>query len=299
MPIKEQDNLKKNLISEVKKLHFHTKQLITQTVTGRYRSAFRGSGIEFEELREYFPGDDIRTIDWKVTAKVRKPFVKIYREERELSIIIAVDTSSSILTGTKSEIKEHLAAKVAAALTFIALNNNDKVGLITFSDKLDTYFPPRKARNSVWRIIYHILNTTNLQSRRTNLNDFLEFIGKVCKRRSVIFFLSDFIDDDFEKPLKLLAKNHDFVAISITDPADFNLPDSGIIRIKNPETNEITLVDSSDSVVREHYREEAIKFQEERKTLFRRLGIGQLELSTSQAFMPEIKRFFNQRAKRG
>ena len=288
-------SLSAELLAEIKRLHFQTKRLADQGVVGRYRSAFRGLGMEFEEVREYFPGDDVRAIDWKVTARSQKPYIKTYREERELAVIVAVDVSASTLAATRGRLRSAIVARVGAVLTLIALNNNDKVGLVTFSDRIESYHPPRKAKSSVWRILHEVLTPTTSR-RSTDLAGFCRFLSNVLTRRSIVFVVSDFIGEGFELPLATLAKRHDVTAVIVTDPADFDLPSAGLVSVFDPESREALLLDCEDDALRKAYREEARKFHAERYSMLRRLGVASVELSTNKPFMNEIKRYFDRKA---
>ncbi len=288
--------LSPEILAEVRKLHFTTKKFAEQGLAGQYRSAFRGRGIEFEEVREYFPGDEIRTIDWKVTARSGKAFVKSYREERELSVMLAVDVSASTLTGTRRQLRDTLIAQIGAVLTLIALQNNDKVGLVTFSDKIDSYHPPRKARGAVWRILHEVL-APGVRGTTTDLTATLSFLNNVLKRRSVVFLISDFIADGFEQELAILAKRHDVIAVSVSDPSDFRLPDVGLVSVVHPETLEEFLLDTGDKALGRKYQESAELKRVTLGNMFSRYGVGRLELSTDRSFLPSLREFFDRRLK--
>ncbi len=294
--MKKEKYLSNEVVAEIKKLQFHTKQLISYGIAGRYRSSFRGSGMEFEELREYSIGDDIRTIDWKVTARSKKPFIKTYREERELTVLIAVDVSSSTQTGTRTMLKERLISQISAALTFIALNNNDKVGLITFSDQIHAFYPPKKAPNIIWKILREIFAEADQPLRKTNLKELFNFANRVLKKKAIVFVISDFIDTNYESSLNVLAKKHDLTAIVVKDPADQSLPDAGIVRLKDPETGERFLINTSDPLLRETYQKKSKQVEEERRNTFRRLGMDLLELSTERPFVYDLKKYLDKRS---
>lgn len=284
------------LLEEVRRLHFQTRRLADQGIVGRYRSAFRGQGIEFEEVREYSPGDDIRLIDWKVTARARKPFVRTYREERELTVIIAVDVSASTFSATAAQTRESLIAKIGAFLTLIALRNNDKVGLVTFSDRLETFHPPRKARGAVWRILHEVLNERHYR-HPTDLSALFAFLSAVLKRRAIVFVLSDFIDRDFEPELSHLARRHDVNTIIISDPSDYELPDAGLVELLDPESEACLTVDSSDPAVRTEYKQLAASRIRELERLFIRHGVGYMELFTDRPFISAFRRYFNAKSR--
>ncbi len=294
MELFKKTQLDSKTISEIRKLHFQTRRLADRAVAGRYRSAFRGRGVEFEEVREYFPGDDVRSIDWKVTARSGRPYVRAYREERELTVMIAVDVSASTATGTREQLRDTLIAKVGAVLTMIALVNNDKVGLVTFSDRLETFHPPRKARGAVWRILHEVLSP-GAQSPKTNLGELFSFLSRVLKKRAVIFVLSDFLDSGFEQPLAVLAKRHDLNAVLVQDPVDFELPQSGLVHLRNPETGQTVLVDTHFPQARAQFAAAAAKNREHTTTLLKRHDVNVIELMSNKPFMPELRRFFDSR----
>lgn len=287
--------LSADVLREIRTLHFQTRKLADQGVVGRYRSAYRGTGIEFEEVREYVPGDDVRRLDWKVTARSGKPFIKSYREERELTVMVAIDVSGSNVSGTRGMLRGSLAARVGAVLTLIALTNNDKVGLTTFSDRVECYQPPRKARGSVWRILHEVLAERSKERRPTNLAALFQFLSGVLKRKAIIFVISDYFDADYETALATLAKRHDVTAVVIGDPSDSKLPRSGLTLVEDPETGQRQLLDLSDKTYSRHFEEQAALTQKRRDDFFLRQGVGVISLRTDQAFMPKIRRYFELR----
>lgn len=294
MDLFKETKLDPRTIQEIKKLHFQTRRLADRGIVGSYRSAFRGTGIEFEEVREYSPGDEIRSIDWKVTARSGKPYVKSYREERELSVIIAVDVSASTLTGTQRQLRDTLIAKIGAILTLTALINNDKVGLITYSDRLETYHPPRKARSAVWRILHEVLEPRGYRPC-TDLGGLFSFMNGVLKKRAIVFVISDFLDENYEKPLQALTKRHDVTAIIITDPADFDLPEASLVRVHDPESGVTSLLDTSDPKTRIEYQDNAGVLHSRLNSIFRKHGVGILELRTDKPFIYALREFFDNR----
>ncbi|OVE79744.1 hypothetical protein BVY02_02360 [bacterium J17] len=286
--------LSPELLAEISELHFQTKKLADRSVSGEYKSAFRGRGMEFEDVREYAPGDDVRSIDWNVTARTHKPHIKSYREERELVVMIAIDVSASTRTGTRSQLRDHVAARVGATLALVALNNNDKVGLLTFSDKLESYHPPRKARSSVWRILHEALSP-RVYGSGTSLSELCSFLSKVLKRKAIVFIVSDFFDDDYETDLAVLSKKHDVTIFNISDPADIELPDAGIVELLNPETGQSLLIDTSDPKTRENYKRSSESKRNELKNVCRKYKVGQVDISTDKPFIQTIKRFLSQK----
>lgn len=288
------------ILAEIRKLHFQTRRLANEGVSGQYRSAFRGRGMEFEEVREYRPGDDVRSIDWKVTARKRVPYVKSFREERELTVMIAVDVSASTFTGTRGQLRETLLAKVGAVLTLIALQNNDQVGLVTFSDTLQSYHPPRKARGAVWRILQEVLGRSDdtASGGRTDLGALCLFLNSVLKRRAIVFLLSDFLDDNYETALGALAKRHDVTACIVTDPADVELPPSGLVEVSDPESGTAALLDCSDEPMRREFRRAMQEAEARRTNILRRHRVNVINLQTDQPFMPALQLYFSRRTGR-
>lgn len=294
MEVKALSELSSELLAEIKRLHFQTKKLVDQGITGGYKSAFRGIGMEFEEIREYLPGDDTRSIDWKVTARYQKPFIKSYREERELTVCIAVDVSASTLSGTKKHIREQLIAKIGAMLTLIAKNNNDKVGLLTFSDQVESYHPPRKARHAVWRILREVLSPKR-HNKKTNLAATCKYLRQVLKRHSIVFIISDFIDDNFELELAALQNKHEVCAIIIRDPGETELPNAGLINFIDPETGESIVIDSSNTEVRKKYSNVAKRINTQRLSTLKRYGIDHIVIESEEEISGKLRKYFLRR----
>lgn len=287
-------SLDPKVIAEIKRLQFQTKKLVDQGISGQYRSAFRGLGIEFEEVREYFPGDDTRAIDWKVTARHQKPFIKSFREERELTVCIAVDISASTLCGTKSNVREYLIAKVGAILTLIAKNNNDKVGLLTFSSCVESYYPPRKAKHAVSRILTEVLSPKRTQDA-TNLGIACKHLSKVLKKHSIIFIISDFLDAHYEKEMSALSNKHEVCAIVVHDESDLELPNVGLLKIIDQETKQSILLDTNNPKTRKLYKEQAKLKREVRNDYFKRSAIDFLEITNENEVINQLRRYFTKR----
>ena len=284
------------LLAELKGLHFATKKAAEAGISGSYKSAFRGRGVEFEELREYQPGDDVRTIDWKVTAKSRKPYIKRFHEEREINVVVAVDISGSTTTGTGAATRRQLIAQLGAALTLIALQNNDRVGLVTFADEVLSYAPPQKKRSAVWRVLHQVVASTAQRSAQTNLAALFGFLAKVLKQRSVVFVISDFIASSYEKELSFLAKRHDVTALVISDPADQCLPAVGLMTVCDPESGQVSVIDTSDQAFRNNFSATAKKRYQELRALFLKNRISALEFESSKPFIPVLRSFFKARS---
>ena len=298
MDLSKNTILTPELFAEIKRLQILVHRMVNERTAGQYRSAFRGQGIEFQDLREYFPGDDIRSIDWKVTARSRKPYVKSYREERELTVMVAIDVSRSTRSGTRSQLRSALVAKLGAVLTLLALRNNDKVGLVTFSDQIETYHRPRKARSAIWRILHEVLAPQEYRPR-TDIGGSLGFLKKVLKRSSVVFVISDFLDGkDFEQELAVLGKRHDVTAVLVTDPSEFALPEAGLVTVEDPESGRTVLLDTTSRDLRSTYGKLADEARRDLRATFRKHRIGLLELSTDRPFMHDVRRYFTRRKTR-
>jgi len=281
----------KALLSEVKRLHFRTRKMTDESLLGGYRSAFKGQGIEFEDVREYSAGDDVRLIDWKVTARARKPYIKRFKEERELSVLIAVDVSSSTLTGSNNKIRERVAAQVGAILTLIALRNNDQVGLLTYSDRVESYHPPKKSRASVWRIIREVISTSEYNPK-TDLGGLCHFLLSVLKRKTIVFVISDYFDNDYEDKLAALRAKHDVTSVVLEDSHDYNLPDTGLLNIRCPETGRSMSIDTSFKLARDSYAAAGKARKEKLHKLFAKAGINNIWIDTNDDPLPVLQKFF-------
>jgi len=295
--------LSNELLAEVRRLQFHTRRVVNQDLAGGYRSAFRGRGMEFEEVREYAPGMEIRSIDWKVTARRGMPFVKTYREERELTVMLLIDVSPSTATGTRKQFRRELIAQVGAVLTLIALRNNDKVGLLTFGDNDQRFYPPRKGRGAQWRILRELLshnsreqNPTLVGSQGSKVAQALRFLMGVLPRRSVIFLLSDFLDTSYEELLPLVSRKHDLTGLLAGDPSDLSLPSVGLCRFLDPESGQELVVDTSDPAFQRSYQQEALARLATLRAAFHRSAVPLLELSTDTSFMPTLRQYFGRRS---
>lgn len=282
------------ILRQVKLIELRTRGLVNSLFTGEYRSVFKGQGMEFSEVREYEPGDDVRSIDWNVTARMRRPFVKRYIEERELTVMLAVDLSGSERFGTIRRFKSELATELAAVLAMTAVRNNDRVGLVLFTDRIEYVLPPRKGRRHVLRMIRDLL-TFEPDGTGTDLAGTLDYLSKSMKQKSIVFLISDFVAEGVEHPLKLLAQRHDIVAITVEDPSEVDLPDIGIARLTDPESGETVYVDTSSTRVRELYAAQVGSEGAERKQLLRRLGIDQVTVSTNGDYIGPLLKFFRSR----
>lgn len=289
-------------IKKIRAIEIRTKKIVNTTFAGEYKSTFKGTGIEFVDVREYLPGDDIRSIDWKVSARMARPYVKKFVEERELTVIICVDASGSCYFGTRNLPKIELAAEVAATLAFSAVRNNDKVGLLFFTDRIEKYIPPKKGRFHVLRLIRDILYFQP-EHKGTDPIQALEFLMHILKHRAIIFFISDFIGDGFVPdklriPLGVASRKHDLVIIKISDPGENRIPVIGLVQLEDLESGETIMIDTRNRSLMNNYAQ----FINEKKVaiekLFNSLGIDNVKLSTTEDFVPHLHKFFEQRARR-
>jgi len=285
------------VIRRIRKIHIHSNYLVNDILAGEYESAFRGRGMEFEEVREYQPGDDVRDIDWNVTARMGHPYVKVYREERELTILLLVDVSGSGQFGSGAQLKNELSAELAAVLAYAAVKNNDKVGLIIFSDSIEKFIPPKKGRNHVWRVIREVLEHRP-RSRKTDISAALDFLNRITSRRVIAFLISDFIAGGYEKLLRVTNKKHDLIAISIADPRERELPPVGLVELEDAETGETRLIDTGDAAFRREFSAGATRRTSETRELFRRCGVDHIPLITDQPYINALMKFFRMREKR-
>ncbi len=295
--MKSEQLLDEELLKEIKGIQIKAKHLVNASFAGEYQSAFKGRGMEFDEVREYSIGDDIRNIDWNVTARAQAPFIKIFKDERELTVIFMVDISASNRFGSVKKLKNEIAAEITALLAYTALRNNDKVGLVIFSDKIEHYIPPKKGRGHVWQIIREIL-TFKSDSKRTNLNIPLEFIGKVIKHRAITFLISDFFAQDYETQLKTSAKHHDYIAISISDPREEIMPSCGYVELEDAETGESILVDTSNKFFQEQFQKLHVKNKKLEKKFFESSNIDYIAICNAEKYIGPLVAFFRQRQKK-
>ena len=288
----------KEILKKIRRIEIFTSRLVNNIFAGEYESVFKGRGMEFNEVREYQPGDEIRTIDWNVTARMGRPYIKKYVEERELVIMLVVDMSASIDFGTQQQTKGEIAAEISGLLAFSAIKNNDKVGLICFTNEVELFVPPRKGKKHVLRVIREILYFDPHQ-RATNINAALEYVDRVLQRRSVVFLISDFRDDGYEKRLAITSKHHDLIAVMVEDAREEELPDVGLIELEDAETGEIIILDTKDQSTREAYRQLNRRAIEARQKHFRANKVDCIEIRTDRSYVEPLIRFFRQRAMRG
>jgi uncharacterized protein (DUF58 family) len=287
----------KELLKQVRQVEIRTRGLVNQVFSGEYHSVFKGRGMEFSEVREYQFGDDIRNIDWNVTARFGHPFIKIFEEERELTVILAVDLSGSLIFGTVEKTKQQVAAELSAILAFSALKNNDKVGLVLFTDKIEKFVPPRKGRKHVLRIIREVLSFKP-EGKSTNIKAALEFLNNTIKKRSIVFFLSDFMDEGYEKILRTIGKKHDLIGIVLNDLREREIPSIGLVKLSDAETGKERWIDTSSSKVRKKLKDIKEKMKVNRKRLFLTSGIDSVEINTGENYVVPLIHFFKLREKR-
>ncbi len=285
------------LARKIRVIEITTRKVVNDILAGEYESVFKGRGMEFDEVREYMPGDDIRTIDWNVTARTGKPYVKRYVEERELTVIFLVDLSASGSFGSVDKLKNEIAAEFCALLSFSAVKNNDKVGLILFTDKVEKYIPPKKGTTHVLRVIRELLSFRAAASS-TDITRALDFLGKVTTKRAVVFLVSDFQAEGYEKALRIISKKHDLISVTIVDPREIKLPDVGLIELEDAETGEIVLIDTSSPEVRRRYERLGEEKAGRLRDLFASMGIDQIEVRTDRDYIPTLVRFFRVRERR-
>ena len=290
------------VLKKLRRIELRTRKIINSTFVGEYKSTFKGTGMEFVDVREYLPGDDVRAIDWKVTARMDRPYVKKFVEERELTVILCVDASGSGYFGTRTQFKLEQSAQVAATIAFSAVNNNDKVGLVFFTDRVERFVPPRKGKQHVLRIVRDILQFQP-RHRGTRPAPALEYVMRILKHRAIVFVIGDFLGagyaaDVVRTPLGIAARRHDVVAIPISDPAEGELPRVGLVELEDMETGELVTVNTSDEGLRRRYRAHAQEALARRDRLFTQLGIDSIPLHTHEDFTPKLHRFFQLRARR-
>lgn len=292
----------KELLKKVRRIEINIRGVVNEVFAGEYHSVFKGRGMEFSEVREYQPGDDVRNIDWNVSARMNHPFVKIFDEERELTVMILFDSSSSESFGSVQQQKGQVAVEIAALLASSAIKNNDKVGLIIFSDHIEKFVPPRKGRKHILRVIRELLyfesRDETIPSSETNITVALEYLNQILKRRATIFLISDFLAEGFEKDLQIANKRHDLVAIHIIDPLEEKLPSVGLLELEDLETGETVLLDTSVSEVRNSISENVYSERAKLERLFKSIGVDFIDIYTNKSYVKPLTRFFRLRARR-
>ena len=287
----------RELAKKIRTIQIYTTKVVNDVLAGEYESVFKGRGMEFDEVREYQPGDDFRSIDWNVTARAGKPFIKKFREERELTVIFLVDLSASGTFGSVKQTKNELAAEICALLAFAAIKNNDKVGLIAFTDQVERFIPPGKGARHVLRVIREILNFRPSRTR-TDIAGALDYLGRVQTRRAVVFLISDFQAEAFEKPLRVLGRRHDLIAVSVSDSRELKLPDIGLVELEDAETGDIVLIDSANREVRKRYESFSLARAGKLAEMLRSMGIDQIRIETGRPYIRDMMAFFKNRERR-
>ncbi len=290
-----------DIIKKIKKVHIRTGRTVNTLMAGQYKSAFRGAGIEFEEAREYAPGDDVKSIDWKVSARLGRPFVKRYREEREMIVMLLVDLSASGRFGTRAAPKQVVAAETAAILAFNAIRNNDKVGAILFTDQVERYIPPQKGSGHVWRVIKEIF-THAPQHVGTDISGAVGFLGRVCRKRSVAFVISDFLlpgsNAVVDRQMRSVNRRHELIHILISDPGEFTLPEGGIVTVRDLESGRLVRLDASHGPTRRRYEERRAEAHRLVKNEFKAANMDCIDISTAASAADVLARYFRVRERR-
>jgi len=284
----------KELIKKVRKIEIKTRHLSNQIFSGEYHSAFKGRGMAFSEVRDYAIGDEIRTIDWNVTARFNEPFVKVFEEERQLTVMLLVDISASGMFGTRNQLKRETITELCAVLAFSAVSNNDQIGLILFSDKIEKFIPPKKGKSHILRIIRELINFEPT-GKATDISGALKYFSQMIKKKSIAFVLSDFMDDGFSDALKIASRKHDVVALKVLDKAEYELPQIGIAKFKDLETGKTKWVNTSSKKVREKYREKNQMREEEIRQIFRKAKTDYAEIFTDEGYIKPLMNLFKKR----
>jgi len=285
------------LAKKIRYIQIYTSKAVNDGLAGEYESLFKGRGMEFQEVREYQIGDDIRTIDWNVTARTGDPYVKLFKEERELTVMFLIDLSASGSFGSTRQIKNEAAAEICALLAFSAIKNNDKVGLIVFTDQIEMFIPPEKGTTHVLRLILELLNFKP-EKRKTDIVTGIDYLGRVLHKKSVVFLISDFQGEGFERQLRILGKRHDLIAVSITDPREISMPNVGLIQLEDAETGEMIIIDTGSASFRNRYKQLGGSRLEDLKKLFRSIDIDHIDIRTGEDYVFDLVRFFRNRERR-
>lgn len=286
----------KEILKKVRKIEIKTRRLSDHIFGGEYHSSFKGRGMTFSEVRQYQYGDDVRAIDWNVTARYNEPFVKVFEEERELTMMLLVDISGSESFGTQHQFKKDTITEIAATLAFSATQNNDKVGLILFSDHIELFIPPKKGRSHVLRIIRELIEFKPT-SKKTNISEALKFLSSVMKKSAIVFMLSDFMDDDYEKTLKIASKKHDLTGIRVYDKHDEEIPNLGVVPMLDSESGSIHLVNTSSKKVRNHYKANAIHLSTYFDSTFKRSGAGTINTRVDESYVKKLLGYFKHKGR--
>jgi uncharacterized protein (DUF58 family) len=286
----------KEILKKVRKIEIKTKRLSNDIFGGEYHSSFKGRGMTFSEVRQYQFGDDVRAIDWNVTARYNEPYIKIFEEERELTMMLMVDVSGSELFGTSNQFKKDTVTEIAATLAFSATQNNDKVGLILFSDDIELFIPPKKGKSHVLRIIRELIEFKP-KSKKTNIAVALKFLSSVMKKKAIVFMLSDFMDDDYEKTLKIAGSKHDLTGIRIYDKHDEEIPNLGMVPMLDAESGTVQLINTSSKKIRTNYKANALRLSDYYKNIFKRSGAGTVNTRVDENYVKKLLGYFKQKGR--
>ncbi|HMN23588.1 MAG TPA: DUF58 domain-containing protein [Ignavibacteriaceae bacterium] len=289
--------LTKELLKQVRQIEIRTKGLVNQVFSGEYHSVFKGRGMEFSEVREYQFGDDIRNIDWNVTARFGHPYIKVFEEERELTVMLMIDLSGSLMFGSVSKTKQRIAAELSAILAFSALKNNDKVGLILFTDKIEKFVPPRKGKKHVLRIIREVLSFEP-EGKATNLKGALEYMNNAIKKKSIAFLISDFMDEGYEKILRIVGRKHDLIGIVLDDRREKEIPNIGLVKLVDSETGAERWIDTGSKRVRSQMISDRKASEKNRNSIFVKSRMDKIEVTTGSNYIQPLVQFFRRREKR-
>lgn len=284
----------KELLKKVRKIEIKTRRLSNHIFGGEYHSTFKGRGMTFSEVRQYQYGDDIRAIDWNVTARYNEPYVKVFEEERELTMMLVVDVSGSEFFGTSEQFKKDTVTEVAATLAFSAIQNNDKVGLILFSDQVELYIPPKKGKSHVLRIIRELIEFQP-KSKQTNISEALKFLSNIMKKKAIVFMLSDFMDDNYERTLKIVGNKHDVTGIRVYDKHDEEIPNLGMVQMLDAETGKTHLVNTSSKNVRTHYKANALRLADYFENSFTKSGAGTISTRVDESYVRKLLGYFKRK----
>lgn len=286
----------KEILKKVRKIEIKTKRLSNDIFGGEYHSSFKGRGMTFSEVRQYQFGDDIRTIDWNVTARYNEPYVKVFEEERELTMLLMVDISGSELFGTSTQFKKDTITEIAATLAFSATQNNDKVGLVLFSDDVELFIPPKKGKSHVLRIIRELIEFKP-KSKKTNIDAALKFLSSVLKKRAIVFMLSDFMDDDYEKSAKIAGSKHDLTGIRVYDKHDEEIPNLGVVPMLDAETGDVQMINTSSKTIRTNYKANALRLTDYYINTFRRSGAGTINTRVDESYVKKLLGYFKHKGR--
>lgn len=290
-------NSKDIIKKTIRQIEIRSNRLVNEGLGGKYQSTFKGRGMEFSEVREYQPGDDIRAIDWNVTARQKKPFIKVFTEEREMTVIFLIDMSASLFFGSLSQTKASLAAEIVSVLAFSAIRNNDRVGMLTFTDKIEKIIKPKKGKNNILRMVDELLSFKP-EGIKTSISVGLKAINEIWRKKAVVFLVSDFKDMNYSKDLRLTAKRHDLICIDITDPREFNIPKIGLIDFYDFEYDKVFTIDSSNKNMINNYYKKMAEFNSEKLDIFKKSNVDVINIINGVPYLPELIKFFNNRHQR-